>query len=165
MTASGAAEWRGVTRSAEQTEDLGAALAAALPPPANGPAVIYLGGELGAGKTTLARGFLRRRGVTDPVRSPTYTLVEPYELTDLVVVHMDLYRLREPSELEGLGVRDLALPGHVWLIEWPERGAGFLPPPDLRIDLQVSHDGHPFCVTPRTPLAAQWLARAIELGS
>ncbi len=158
-------EWRGVSASAAETEAIGSALAAALPPLASGPAVVYLAGDLGAGKTTLARGFLRQRGVAGPVRSPTFTLLEPYELSGLVVVHMDLYRLRQPSELEGLGVRDVALPGHVWLIEWPERGTGYLPAADLQIDLQVTADGHPFCVLPYTPLGKTWLARAVELFS
>jgi tRNA threonylcarbamoyladenosine biosynthesis protein TsaE len=154
--------WRGISRSAAETEAIGAALAAALPPLAGGPAVVYLSGDLGAGKTTLARGFLLKRGASGPVRSPTFTLVEPYELSGLVVVHMDLYRLRQPSELEGLGVRDLALPGHVWLIEWPERGAGYLPSADLQIELRIAADGHPFCASPRTPLGTTWLARTVE---
>jgi tRNA threonylcarbamoyladenosine biosynthesis protein TsaE len=162
VTPSEGTEWRGIARAAAQTERLGAALAATVPPLSSGPAVVYLSGELGAGKTTLARGFLRERGVTDSVRSPTFTLLEPYELSDLVVVHMDLYRLRAPSELENLGARDRALPGHVWLIEWPERGSGYLPRPDLQIGLQVAPEGHPFCVRPCTPLGESWLARAVE---
>jgi tRNA threonylcarbamoyladenosine biosynthesis protein TsaE len=156
-------EWRGIARSAEQTEALGAALAVALPALVNGPAVIYLSGELGAGKTTLARGFLRQRGVAGPVRSPTFTLLELYELSGLVVVHLDLYRLKQPSELESLGARDLALPGHLWLIEWPERGTGYLPAADLQIDLHVAADGHPFCAFPHPPLGEMWLARTVEL--
>jgi tRNA threonylcarbamoyladenosine biosynthesis protein TsaE len=156
-------EWHALSRSPEKTEAIGAALSAALPALASGPAVIYLAGDLGAGKTTLARGFIRQRGVTGVVQSPTFTLLECYELSDLVVVHVDLYRLREAEELEMLGLRDLARPKHVWLIEWPERGAGHLPAADLGIDLQVAADGHPVCLTAQTPLGDAWLATAVEL--
>jgi tRNA threonylcarbamoyladenosine biosynthesis protein TsaE len=99
------AGWRKLARSAGETEAVGAALADAMPIPADGPAILYLSGELGAGKTTLARGFLRRRGLAGPAPSPTFALLECYGLTDLVVVHVDLYRLREPQELESLGLR------------------------------------------------------------
>jgi tRNA threonylcarbamoyladenosine biosynthesis protein TsaE len=117
-------------------------------PPAAGAAsadalvVVYLTGDLGAGKTTLARGFLHAIGVIEPVRSPTYTLLETYEASELTVVHLDLYRLRDPDELEPLGLRDLARPSYVWLIEWAERGAGWLPPPDLEVRLAVETEGH-----------------------
>src|SRR5690348_4039959 len=104
--------------------------------------VVYLTGDLGAGKTTLARGFLHAIGITEPIRSPTYTLLETYEASDLTVAHLDLYRLRDPDELEPLGLRDLARPSYVWLIEWAERGAGWLPPPDLEVRLTVESRGH-----------------------
>jgi tRNA threonylcarbamoyladenosine biosynthesis protein TsaE len=156
-------EWRTVARSAAETEAVGAALAAALPPLERRPAVACLSGDLGAGKTTLARGFLRRRGVAAPVRSPTFTLIECYELSDLVVVHADLYRMRSPAELETLGLRDLARPQHVWLIEWPERGTGHLPPADLEIELRVIADAHSIETRSRTPLGAAWLAGMVEL--
>jgi tRNA threonylcarbamoyladenosine biosynthesis protein TsaE len=104
--------------------------------------IIYLTGDLGAGKTTLARGFLHAIGITEPIRSPTYTLLETYEAAALTVVHLDLYRLRDPDELEPLGLRDLARPSYVWLIEWAERGAGWLPPPDLEVRLAVESEGH-----------------------
>jgi tRNA threonylcarbamoyladenosine biosynthesis protein TsaE len=104
--------------------------------------VVYLTGDLGAGKTTLARGFLHAVGITDPIRSPTYTLLETYEARDLTIAHLDLYRLRDPAELEPLGLRDLARPSYVWLIEWAERGAGWLPPPDLEVRLVVETEGH-----------------------
>jgi len=156
-------EWRTAAASAADTEAIGAALAAALPVTEGGPLVAYLSGDLGAGKTTLARGFLRGRGVLDPVRSPTFTLLECYPVKGLVVVHADLYRLREPSELETLGLRDLALPRHLWLIEWPERGAGHLPPPDLQIDLRVATASHPIEISSRSTLGAAWLAGTVEL--
>jgi tRNA threonylcarbamoyladenosine biosynthesis protein TsaE len=140
----------------EDTEALGAKLAEAivavrlgkppLPADSSGAAdaliVVYLSGDLGAGKTTFARGFLRAIGITTPVRSPTYTLLETYEAVAFTVVHLDLYRLRDPDELEPLGLRDLARPSYVWLIEWAERGAGWLPPADLEVRLAVETQGH-----------------------
>jgi len=123
---------------ARAMEALGAKLARAVP----GGCLIYLKGELGAGKTTLVRGLLRARGHRGPVKSPTYTLVEPYSLAGSMVYHLDLYRLGEPEELEGIGLRDLlAEPGALWLVEWPERGSGVLPPADLVLTLRYVERG------------------------
>jgi len=130
------------TSTAEETEAFGARLASARPDWQDLFGVIYLTGDLGAGKTTLARGFLRALGVTGAVRSPTYTLVEVYEVGALTAVHLDLYRLRDPSELDNLGLREWAGPGHIWLVEWPERGSDRLPGADLVVRLTAGPNGH-----------------------
>ena len=124
---------------------------------------MHLYGELGAGKTTLARGFLRACGVTGPVRSPTYTLVQVYALTALTVVHLDLYRLRGVEELDHLGLTEWALPGTVWLIEWPQRGAGALPPVDLRVTLSLQADHHEAQLDAETPAGEAWLKCLVAL--
>jgi len=172
--------------TAEETEQIGAWLAAARPA-GDALKVAYLTGDLGAGKTTLARGFLREAGVKGAVKSPTYTLVETYRAgADAAVgspdagggadarasalgaraasaapatfVHLDLYRLIEPSELENLGLRDWAVPGHVWLVEWPERGAGHLPPADLVVTLAGGEPAHVIEIEAESVLGEEWLA-------
>jgi tRNA threonylcarbamoyladenosine biosynthesis protein TsaE len=145
------------THSAEETEALGQRLASARPDA--GLVVVYLTGDLGAGKTTFARGFLRQLGVTGTVRSPTYTLLEFHELERLTALHLDLYRLREPLELESLGLREWARPGSLWLIEWPERGGGRLPPPDLTLTLTVGAQAHDIEVHADSDPGKAWLAR------
>jgi tRNA threonylcarbamoyladenosine biosynthesis protein TsaE len=146
------------TNTAQDTEDFGWQLACARPAHEAPFAVLNLEGELGAGKTTFARGFLRALGVTDPVRSPTYTLVDVYSSAGLTLLHVDLYRLRDPAELESLGLREWARPGHIWLIEWPEKGAGRLPAPDLKLRFAVGVSGHDVEVTPLSQLGKMWLA-------
>jgi tRNA threonylcarbamoyladenosine biosynthesis protein TsaE len=146
-------------------ERFGAVLARALPPLSGGPAILYLEGELGAGKTTLARGLITARGHAGPVRSPTFTLLERYALGDLTAIHIDLYRLSDARELESLGLRDFALPGHLWLIEWPERGAGVLPAPDVRIALNVTPTGHPAEASAHSPLGRAWLEAAAGVAA
>ncbi len=116
---------------------LGVALSEALVP----GVVVHLEGELGMGKTTLSRGIIQGLGHEGAVKSPTYTLVEPYEHTRIPVYHFDLYRLGDPEELELMGIRDY-LDGHsVCLVEWPERGDGVLPPADLVITIDKERAG------------------------
>ncbi len=102
---------------------------------------IFLSGDLGAGKTTLVRGLMRGYKHNGPVKSPTYTLVEPYESPGRNIYHFDLYRLADPEELEFLGVWDYFEAGNLCLIEWPEKGKGFLPVADLQIELQAENSG------------------------
>jgi tRNA threonylcarbamoyladenosine biosynthesis protein TsaE len=146
-------------RTAEDTEDLGGRLARARPAADAALAVLYLTGELGAGKTTFARGFLRALGVADAVPSPTYTLLELYPAGALTVVHVDLFRVRDAAELESLGLREWARTGHVWLIEWPERGGTRLPPADLTLAFAAGATGHDIEVGARSALGEGWLAR------
>jgi tRNA threonylcarbamoyl adenosine modification protein YjeE len=143
--------------AAEDTETFGAWLAATRPA-GDAFSTVFLTGDLGAGKTTLARGFLRAAGVTGPVRSPTYTLLEVYELPAVSILHLDLYRLLDQSELETLGLREWARSGHVWLIEWPERGEGRLPAPDLTITLTATPIGHDINVIAGSALGEIWLS-------
>jgi tRNA threonylcarbamoyl adenosine modification protein YjeE len=151
---------RWLAKTADDTEAFGARLATSRPA-GSALATVHLFGDLGAGKTTLARGFLRACGVSGPVRSPTYTLVELYETPTVSILHLDLYRLLEASELEALGLREWASPGHVWLIEWPERGQGRLPFPDLSVTLTGGMDGHEINVSATSALGKSWLS-AVE---
>ena len=120
----------------EETEAFGAMLWRALP----SKCLVFLDGELGAGKTTLMRGLLRAAGFQQVVRSPTYSLVEEYELAGRRLFHFDLYRLKDPEELEWLGMNDYLQQTALCFIEWPQMGAGFLPAADLEIRLHYQAD-------------------------
>jgi tRNA threonylcarbamoyladenosine biosynthesis protein TsaE len=122
-----------------------------------GGAVVYLQGELGAGKTTCVRSLLRSLGVTGLVRSPTYTLVETYRVATLTCVHVDLYRLQSLTEVDGLGLRDQVGPASLLLVEWPERGGAALPPADLTVDLGYAGDARFAALSAETILGIQWL--------
>ena len=128
------------------TERLGAALA----PQLRAGLVLFLHGNLGAGKTTFVRGLLRGLGHHEAVKSPTYTLVEPYQLAGHRIFHFDLYRLKDPEELEFLGIRDYLEGNSICLVEWAERGAGLLPAPDLDITIERQEEGRVLRYTSHT---------------
>ncbi len=119
--------------------------------------LIFLHGNLGAGKTTLVRGFLHACGHAGRVKSPTYTLVEPYRIGQRNLFHLDLYRLSDAEELEWIGIRDLLGSETVCLVEWPEQGAGILPEPDLHIYLQTQDSGRLIRIESATARGAQVL--------
>lgn len=135
--------------NADHTREVGALLGKALLKAGiDQPLIIHLVGELGAGKTTFVSGLLNAMGHVGAVRSPTYTLIEPYEFSRAdaaastwQVMHMDLYRLTDASQLDELGVRDMLLPGTILLIEWPERAGDRLPQADVVIHLVYPADG------------------------
>ncbi len=147
------------------TTRAGAALARALPELRRHSLLLGLSGELGSGKTTLARGLLRALGVAGSIRSPTYTLVEPYETARGTVHHLDLYRLRDgTTELESLGYRDLrAMPGLV-MVEWPERAGSALGAPDLQATITAQDTGRRLVIAPSSGSGSEWLA-AVSRGA
>lgn len=148
--------WRVTAADEAAMVALGRALAAVVRP----GLVVYLAGELGMGKTTFSRGFIQALGHRGAVKSPTYTLVEPYTVAGMDVFHFDLYRLGDPEELEFMGVRDYFHPGSVCLVEWPARGLGVLPPADIAITIEAAGSGRRLEVGAATELGnavlAQW---------
>ncbi|MCP4002056.1 MAG: tRNA (adenosine(37)-N6)-threonylcarbamoyltransferase complex ATPase subunit type 1 TsaE [Gammaproteobacteria bacterium] len=144
--------------SAEQTEAAGAVLARVIQQLSPDKLCICLEGELGAGKTTFARGMLRGFGHAGRVPSPTYTLVEPYDVECYQIYHLDLYRLHDGAELEYLGISEMTESGSVLLIEWPSRAADTLPAKDLEVVLKVSSEGRLLSILPSGELGANLLA-------
>jgi tRNA threonylcarbamoyladenosine biosynthesis protein TsaE len=132
---------------------------------------IFLSGELGAGKTTMTRGLVQEYGHLGAVKSPTYTLVEPYELANANVYHFDLYRLSDPEEVGFLGVEEYFAPENLCIIEWAEKGAGFLPRPDIIIEIEIAGSGRRVrwkCVGEKGALISQKLTefcQKIQLGT
>jgi tRNA threonylcarbamoyladenosine biosynthesis protein TsaE len=152
--------WRAELAEAQLT-----GLACSLAQAAPNTYVIHLRGELGAGKTTFARAFVRTLLPGTRVKSPSFALVEPYALPTGAIYHVDLYRISDPSELEALGVRELAAPGVGLLVEWPERARGAVPAPDL--DLLLEHSGERRLLTldSCSAVGADWLQRVAPMGS
>ena len=122
-----------------------------------GFARIHLSGDLGAGKTTFSRGFIQSFGHQGNVKSPTYTLIEPYHLPEITIHHLDLYRLGEPEELEYLGIDDICQDQGICLIEWPERGAGLLPEPTLSLELKHLEHGRALLARAHNAQVEGWL--------
>ncbi|HBS77381.1 MAG: tRNA (adenosine(37)-N6)-threonylcarbamoyltransferase complex ATPase subunit type 1 TsaE [Pseudomonas sp.] len=137
-------------------EDAMLLLGARIAQATGGRGVIYLHGDLGAGKTTLSRGLIRGLGHEGKVKSPTFTLVEPYETPAARVFHFDLYRLVDPEELEFLGIRDYFEGDALCLVEWPERGAGILPKADLDITITPHGAGRMLRLTPQGERGKGW---------
>lgn len=121
--------------------------------------VVYLHGDLGAGKTTLTRGFVQAMGHKGNVKSPTYTLVEPYELADFNVYHFDLYRLSDPEELEFMGIRDYFNEQSCCFIEWPEKGMGSVAQPDLIINIEYVEDQRKITFESKSTLSEQLITK------
>ena len=121
----------------QETERLGAELWRILPK----KCLVFLNGDLGAGKTTLTRGVLRAAGHTTAVKSPTYTLVEEYDMLGGKVFHFDLYRIKDPEELEWIGMQDYLEQQSLCFIEWPELGKGWLPKPDIELTITTEGNG------------------------
>jgi tRNA threonylcarbamoyladenosine biosynthesis protein TsaE len=126
-----------------------------------GSAVIYLHGELGAGKTTCVRSLLRALGVAGLIRSPTYTLVETYRPERITFIHVDLYRLGGPDAVEELGLRDYLGSDCLMLVEWPAKGGSALPPPDLELTLAYQDDSRRARLTAGTQRGLVWIAKLV----
>src|SRR5690606_26756473 len=142
----------------DATDALGRALAATRP----ASAVVHLSGDLGAGKSTLARAWLRALGVEGPIRSPTYTLVERYPVPGGEALHLDLYRIGGAGELEFLGLDEAG--AVLWLVEWPDRGTGGLPAADLQVELAVRGEGRAVRVRPLSAAGAEWVKQLETYG-
>jgi tRNA threonylcarbamoyladenosine biosynthesis protein TsaE len=148
------------TGSAAETEAVGETLAAFAAPGLS----IFLSGELGAGKTTFVRGFLRGLGWRGRVGSPTFTLIEPYEAVPVPVYHFDLYRLQSPDELEAIGFRDYFDGRGICVVEWPERAATLLSIPDLLVEIRTQGNGRNLALQARSEIGTRLLRQALKEG-
>jgi tRNA threonylcarbamoyladenosine biosynthesis protein TsaE len=146
-----------VLADADATAALGAALARSYLLGSRESAVVYLHGELGAGKTTCVRSLLRTLGVDGLIRSPTYTLVEVYEPRGITCVHVDLYRLQGPVDVEDLALRDFLDTECLLLVEWPEKGGAALPPADIELTLSYSENSRRARLEAPTARGRRWL--------
>jgi tRNA threonylcarbamoyladenosine biosynthesis protein TsaE len=135
-----------------------AALGEALAKGAGPGRVLHLRGDLGTGKTTLVRGLLRALGHAGRVKSPTYTLVEPYTLSSLHLYHFDFYRLKDRSEWANAGFREYFHAQAMCVVEWPERAGGLLPPPDVEVQLDFDGEARRATMEARTSTGAAWLS-------
>jgi len=145
--------------AAADTIRLGAALGDTCPWDEQKPRLLFLAGELGAGKTTLAAAMLEALGATETVRSPSYALVETYVLREGMGVHVDCYRLSDAREFEQLGLRDYFAPRTLWVVEWPERAGNALPPPDLSVSLRAVGAARSVGVEAMSAAGAAWLTQ------
>ncbi len=145
---------RQLLADAEATDALGRALARTLP----GGGVVFLRGDLGAGKSCLARSMLRELGVEGPIKSPTYTLVERYQLSEGEAAHLDLYRIADAAEIEFLGLDAILPEVRLMLVEWPERAGSGLPAADLELAFEVLPEGREVFISASTVAGESWLA-------
>ena len=123
---------------------------------------VYLSGDLGAGKTTLVRGILAGLGIFTPVKSPTFTLVETYNISDKTIYHFDLYRIEQSAELDFIGLEDYFQDANLCLVEWPERGKGVLPPADVEIAIHIKEQGRRVTIESRSADGEGWLGGIIK---
>jgi tRNA threonylcarbamoyladenosine biosynthesis protein TsaE len=157
-----ATEALGAALARAYVEGVGADAGAASAGAGAGSAVIYLQGELGAGKTTCVRSLLRTLGVAGLIRSPTYTLVETYRPRGITCVHVDLYRLAGPEAVEELGLRDYLGADCLLLVEWPAKGGSALPPPDLEVTLTYQDDYRRARLTASDQRGLVWIAKLVH---
>ena len=138
-----------------ETVNFGAKIAATI----EGGEIIFLKGDLGAGKTTFVRGFLNALGHSGNVKSPTYTLIEPYSINGRNIYHFDLYRINDPEELEAMGIRDYCDGESICLYEWPEQGQGVLPEADIILSLSHADSGREVKIEAKSAKGEQILSR------